>query len=161
MIYATVLIGLIFIWMMFFRKRKPEIKPTFFCKKAFVETLQEVQMFNALNHERRIEKIPPLIYCEQLNETAKLVAEFLDEGGEFSHSYFREIVRPSMKQKYPKLQMGEIIARHTYNVYNVIDAWMLSDSHRRVILFPKWVCFGYKRVGNYWVVHFAYENLKI
>lgn len=160
-LYAIIgtLIGISVLWIIFRLTKTAQIEPKYSCGYYYPPGDKEIQAITFLNQERYMSgAIGGLEYCPQLDITARMCANYLNKGGEWSHRHFREVSVPNMKKEYPDIQMGEILGRGYSSLEDTVKAWMESDSHRRTIMFPRYECMGYAHVGEFYVIHFAYEK---
>ena len=89
-----------------------------------------LKTFELLNKEREKENLNPIEWNEELYEAAKIRAK--EASTTWSHT------RPNGEEWHtvnPDIMYGENLAKGYYNAYNVIKAWMKSESHKENILY--------------------------
>lgn len=154
-------VGAFVLWFLFNRgdsskESKEPWRSSFRCAPSPLLGADIKRMDRLINEARLADGRVALQACRILRNTSNEVAEYLDRGGEWSHQYYRDVIAPGLREQFEGISTGEILGREYKSVDAVFDAWMESDSHRRVLLFPRYRYYGWRRVGEYWVMHFAY-----
>jgi uncharacterized protein YkwD len=106
---------------------------------------------DSLLHEINLARSRPLGESSKVNEVAQKRAEFLTKNNQWSHEGFPEFFQTEMPRGG---KMGEILAKDFNSKHDIIDAWLRSDSHRKVMLENSYEYFGVGRSQNVTVVLF-------
>ncbi len=127
------------------------------------------QILSMVNTERLKEGLKPLVYNQQLEESAERYAEKMATEGFFGHvSPQGEVLKDRIGATgYYSLAfspdcgcvkgftLGENLGRGQTTAKEVVDAWMASKEHRAAILNPDYSDTGIGVASGIWVQHFG------
>jgi uncharacterized protein YkwD len=136
---------------------------------AGIENDDLKMMLDAVNHVRSEgckcggKKMPPVgkvKWNHTLQSSAAAHAEDMDKNNYFSHYSLKgeDVGKRVDVFHYKWLVIGENIAEGQRDFYEVLEDWLGSPSHCRMIMDPKVDEMGIGRSGKYWVQHFGKQK---
>ncbi len=113
-------------------------------------TISPQQVIYLTNQQRLSKNLPPLLVNENLNRAAYAKAQYILRRQNFSHEGWESFIRES---GYNYCSAGENLGLNQTEAEEVVDAWMMSASHRANILRGR-----YREIGVA-VVKGRYKNI--
>ncbi len=123
----------------------------------------EEEVRRLVNAERASHGLAPVVHSKLLGQTARLWAHYTAETGVVAHLIngrkWSESIRAST---YPNTWLGQVLAGGQPTPAEVVAAWMESETHRTVLLDPRWAALGVALVEapaalyvRYWAANFG------
>jgi len=111
---------------------------------ASAAPLNDDQLLSEINHERQARGLRPLTPSRRLARAANGYAHAMVAGRDFAHGDFVQRIRATgYMRRLPYRHVGENLAwLEAPSARGVVDAWLNSPGHRRVLLDP-----GFRHVG--------------
>lgn len=106
---------------------------------------------------KRMKPVKPLNWNKQLQYSAYLHAEEMDDYGYFAHRSIdgRDVGQRIDEIGYKWQFVGENLAEGQRTFDEALEDWMASKSHCTMIMNPNMKEMGLAKVGKYWVQHFG------
>lgn len=127
-------------------------------KEYQIEQIVENQqgIIKIINNERSNAGLPKLKEDVMLDYSASLKAEDMNNRRYFSHESPEgfdgyEI----LLQQYAYKFVGENLGRNYYNDQELVNAWLKSREHRKLLMMKEFTFVGFSRAGKYSVLHLA------
>lgn len=126
--------------------------------------LKEVNIIRVHGYQCGDQKMPPvdtISWNPELAIIAHQHAQDMHTKNYFSHYNLskQDVSLRADSIKYEWNQIGENIAIGYQSNYDVMRAWLESDEHCEMILYPYITEMGAARAGEYWVINFGRPDL--
>lgn len=109
-------------------------------------------LIGLVNNERANNRLNQLEISKSLMASSQYRSFYLERSGDWSHNGFLNSVIIS---RFNGHSAGENLAKDYDCDDEVINAWMLSPSHKANILNQKWKYYGISEYKSYRVIHFG------
>lgn len=105
-------------------------------------------MLEEINRVRVANGVNKLVWSQEIACAAQTQSAWMKKTGEFEHT------NPSMNLSNCGFYgtAGECIAYGQEDIETVLQAWLDSDGHRKILLNPMYNCVGCSNIGVYWTL---------
>ena len=137
----------------------PEGKSQSF-QNAFVEAINELRGRGCNCSGERFKAVGRVYYDETLSESAYEHARDIRYQRRLNHysSKGQDIGERISDVGYNWKTVGENLAFGHESIDEVIDAWIDSYTHCKLLMDPRFDDVGFAKIGPYWVLHFGEEK---
>lgn len=126
-------------------------------KQAMIEAVNSIRSKGCYCGRRFMPPVDPVQWNDRLYFTAYVQAEDMHKHNYFSH-YSKEglnIGERLDKGGYPWMVAGENLGEGQLSFEEVLQDWLQSYSHCKMLMHPRVTEMGVAKVSRYWVQHFG------